>query len=63
LGGLKPNGSGYRNARWPVDKRQRRTADSRGFYTYYFPTAMGHGLEHGVEELMRRERAFDERYA
>ena len=37
-----------------VDKRQRRTADSQGFYTYYRPTAMGRGiLEHGVEELMR----------
>jgi DNA-binding transcriptional ArsR family regulator len=26
-----------------VDKRQRRTADSQGFYTYYRPTAMGAG--------------------
>ena len=47
-----------------VDKRQRRTADSRGFYTYYRPTAMGRGiLEHGVEELMRREREFNDAYA
>ena len=47
-----------------VDKRQRRTADSQGFYTYYRPTAMGRGiLEHGVEELMRREREFNETYA
>ena len=47
-----------------VDKRQRRTADSQGFYTYYRPTAMGRGiLEHGVEELMRREREFDDAYA
>jgi DNA-binding transcriptional ArsR family regulator len=47
-----------------VDKRQRRTADSRGFYTYYRPTAMGRGiLGHGVEELMRREREFDDTYA
>jgi DNA-binding MarR family transcriptional regulator len=46
-----------------VDKRQRRTADSQGFYTYYRPTAMGHDiLEHGVEELMRRERDFDDTY-
>ncbi|WP_144905402.1 winged helix-turn-helix domain-containing protein [Halobellus captivus] len=46
-----------------VDKRQRRTADSRGFYTYYRPTAMGRDiLEHGVEELMRREREFDDAY-
>lgn len=47
-----------------IDKRQRRTADSQGFYTYYRPTAMGRGiLEHGVEELMRREREFDEAYS
>lgn len=47
-----------------VDKRQRRTADSRGFYTYYRPTAMGRGiLEYGVEELMRREREFDRVYS
>jgi len=47
-----------------VDKRQRRTADSQGFYTYYRPTAMGRGiLEHGVEELMRREREFDDTYS
>ncbi len=47
-----------------VDKRKRRTADSHGFYTYYRPTAMGRDiLEHGVEELMRREREFDDAYA
>jgi ArsR family transcriptional regulator len=47
-----------------VDKRQRRTADSQGFYTYYRPTGMGRGiLEHGVEELMRREREFNEVYS
>ncbi|SFL45952.1 Helix-turn-helix domain-containing protein [Halogranum rubrum] len=47
-----------------VDKRQRRTADSQGFYTYYRPTAMGRGiLKHGVEELMRREREFDDAYS
>jgi ArsR family transcriptional regulator len=47
-----------------VDKRKRRTADSQGFYTYYRPTAMVRGiLDHGVEELMRREREFDEAYA
>lgn len=47
-----------------VDRRRRRTADSRGFYTYYRPTAMGRGiLEHGVEELLRRERAFDDAYS
>ena len=47
-----------------VDKRQRRTADSQGFYTYYRPTGMGQGiLEHGVEELMRREREFNDVYS
>ncbi|HET7324662.1 MAG TPA: helix-turn-helix domain-containing protein [Halococcus sp.] len=47
-----------------VDKRQRRTADSQGFYTYYRPTAMGRViLEHGVEELMRREHEFNDAYA
>ena len=47
-----------------VDKRQRRTADSQGFYTYYQPTGMGRGmLEHGVEELMRREREFNDTYS
>jgi ArsR family transcriptional regulator len=47
-----------------VDKRQRRTADSQGFYTYYRPTAMGRDiLEHGVEELMRREREFNDAYS
>mgnify|MGYP000636902092 CR=1 FL=1 len=47
-----------------VDKRQRRPADSRGFYTYYRPTAMGRGiLEYGVEELMRREREFNSVYS
>ena len=47
-----------------VDKRQRRTADSKGFYTYYRPTAMGRGiLENGVEELMRREREFNDAYS
>lgn len=47
-----------------VDKRQRRTADSQGFYTYYRPTSMGRGiLEHGVEELLRRECEFDNAYS
>ena len=47
-----------------VDKRKRRTADSQGFYTYYRPTAMGRGiLEHGVEELIRREREFNDVYS
>jgi ArsR family transcriptional regulator len=47
-----------------VDKRQRRTADSRGFYTYYRPTAMGRDiLNHGIEELMGREHEFDDAYS
>lgn len=47
-----------------IDKRQRQTADSQGFYTYYRPTAMGRGiLKHGVEELMRREREFNDTYS
>ena len=53
----------------PLDKGQHRpndetTADSQGFYTYYRPTGMGQGiLEHGVEELMRREREFNNVYS
>jgi DNA-binding transcriptional ArsR family regulator len=47
-----------------VDRRKRRTPDSQGLYTYYRPTGMGKGiLEHGVDELMRREREFDDAYA
>jgi predicted transcriptional regulator len=47
-----------------VDMRQRWTADSHGFYTYYRPTAMGRGiLDHGVEELLRREREFNDAYS
>ncbi len=47
-----------------VDKRQRRTADSQGFYTYYRPTAMGRGiLSDGVEALLRREHEFNEEYS
>jgi hypothetical protein len=54
----------FRILRTLVDKRQRRTADSQGFYTYYRPTAMGRGiLEHGVEALMRREREFTNTYS
>jgi ArsR family transcriptional regulator, arsenate/arsenite/antimonite-responsive transcriptional repressor len=47
-----------------VDKRQRRMAYSQGFYTYYRPTGIGRGiLEHGVEELMCRERDFNDVYS
>lgn len=46
-----------------VDKRTRRTPDKQSFYTYYRPTAMGDVIfEHGVEELMRREREFNDAY-
>jgi DNA-binding transcriptional ArsR family regulator len=47
-----------------VDRRQRRTPNSHGFYTYYRPTAMGRViLNHGVEELMHREREFNDAYS
>ncbi len=47
-----------------VDKRQRRTADSQGFYTYYRTTVMGRDiLKYGVEELMRREHEFNTAYS
>lgn len=47
-----------------VDKRQRRTTDTQGFYTYYRPTAMGRDiLDYGVKELMRREREFNDAYS
>jgi len=47
-----------------VDKRQRRTADSQGFYTYYRPTAMGRGiLSDGIVELIRREGDLNDAYS
>lgn len=48
----------------PMDKRHRRTPDSQGFYTYYRPTRMGQAiLDHGVEELLRRDQEFNNAYA
>ena len=46
-----------------VQNRKRKTADRDGLFSYYRATALGEGiLEHGVEELMRREHDFLERY-
>lgn len=46
-----------------VENRKRKTADSRGLYSYYRATSLGEGiLEHGVEELMRREWEFLDEY-
>lgn len=46
-----------------VEKRVRAERDSDGLYTYYRATVLGEViLEHGVEELLRRERAFREAY-
>ncbi|RJT08040.1 helix-turn-helix domain-containing protein [Halococcus sp. IIIV-5B] len=47
-----------------VQNRKRKEADSAGLYSYYRASALGEGiLEHGVEELMRREHEFQERYS
>lgn len=47
-----------------VQKRKRSRPDSDGLYSYYRVSSLGEAmLEHGVEELMRRERAFRDRYA
>ena len=46
-----------------AEKRVRAERDSDGLYTYYRATVLGEViLEHGVEELLRRERAFREAY-
>ena len=46
-----------------VQNRKRKTADRDGLFSYYRATALGNGiLEYGVEELMRREHDFLERY-
>ena len=46
-----------------VENRKRKTADADGLYSYYRATAMGEAiLEHGVEELLRRERDFLDAY-
>lgn len=47
-----------------VQNRKRKEPDSSGLYSYYRASALGEGiLEHGVEELMRREHEFQERYS
>lgn len=46
-----------------VQNRKQKRPDADGLYSYYSATAMGKAiLEHGVEELMRREREFRDRY-
>ena len=47
-----------------VQKRTRSTADQNGLFTYYRASAMGEAIiEHGVEELIRREAEFRREYA
>lgn len=46
-----------------VEKRVRTERDSDGLYAYYRATVLGEViLEHGVEELLRREWDFSEAY-
>ncbi|WP_255171340.1 winged helix-turn-helix domain-containing protein [Natrononativus amylolyticus] len=46
-----------------IEKRARTERDSDGLYTYYRATVLGDViLEHGLEELLRREWAFEEAY-
>lgn len=46
-----------------VENRKEKTPDAEGLYSYYRATAIGKGLlEHGVEELMRREHVFRDAY-
>lgn len=46
-----------------VQNRKRKEPDAAGLYSYYRATALGEGiLEHGVEELMRREHEFLDHY-
>jgi len=46
-----------------VEKRKRVEPDSRGLYTYYRATVLGEAvLDHGVEELVRREGVFRSAY-
>ena len=47
-----------------VQNRKRNTPDSDGLYSYYVASGMGEAiLEHGVEELMRREHEFKAMYS
>ncbi|QLG49467.1 ArsR/SmtB family transcription factor [Natrinema halophilum] len=46
-----------------IEKRVRTERDGDGLYAYYRATVLGDGiLEDGVEELLRRERAFLDTY-
>ncbi|MWV39675.1 winged helix-turn-helix domain-containing protein [Natrialba sp. INN-245] len=46
-----------------VEKRVQTERDSDGLYAYYSATVLGEAiLEHGVEELLRREWDFREAY-
>lgn len=46
-----------------VENRKRNEPDSEGLYSYYRATALGEALlDHGVEELLRRERTFLDAY-
>ena len=46
-----------------VERRKRIEPDSRGLYTYYRATVLGEViLDHGVEELLRRESTFRSAY-
>lgn len=46
-----------------VQNRKQKSPDSDGLYSYYRATSLGNAiLEHGVEELMRREWEFREHY-
>ena len=46
-----------------VEKRKRTTADGDGLFAYYRTTSLGDAiLEHGVEELIRREREYRDAY-
>jgi DNA-binding HxlR family transcriptional regulator len=47
-----------------VEKRKQNRADERGLFSYYRATSLGRDiLEHGVEELIRRERDYRDAYA
>jgi len=47
-----------------VENRKRNEPTSEGLYSYYRATALGEALlDHGVEELLRREQTFADAYA
>jgi len=46
-----------------VENRKRKEPTSDGLYSYYRATALGEALlDHGVEELLRREQVFADAY-